>query len=84
MPVLILGRWGVRGRLGPTSSAIGHLRERRFSPPGSACILLIGAAVLAPDPAPVLVVPLIAALTIATLISDVVERRAAPASEVVK
>jgi len=84
MPVLILGRWGVRGRLAPTSSAIGHRRERRFAPPGSAGILLIGATVLAPDPAPMLVVPLIAALTIATLISDLVERHSLLRGEVAK
>lgn len=74
MPVLVLGRWGVRGRLSPTVSDLGLPVERRFAPPGSAGVLLIGAAVLAPDPAPMLVVPLVAALVAVTLFSDLIER----------
>jgi hypothetical protein len=73
--VLVLMRWAVRGNLSPTAMDLGTPRERRFAPAGSTGVLLVGCAVLAPYPGPALVGPLVAALAVATLVSDVVERR---------
>jgi hypothetical protein len=75
LPVVILARWGVRHRLSPTHVELGLPNERRFAPAGSSGVLLVACAVLAPDPAPALVAPLVTALGLLTLVSDVVERR---------
>jgi hypothetical protein len=75
--LLLLTRWGVRGNLTPTAGDLGTARERRFAPAGSTGVLLVACAVLAPHPGPVLVGPLVIALALATLVSDVVERRPA-------
>ena len=81
-PVLMLTRWGVRGRLSPTADDVGLPRERRFAPTGSTGVLLVACAVLAPAPAPALVGPLVTALVLLTLISDVCERRGTARVEV--
>jgi hypothetical protein len=75
--LLVLARWGVRGNLTPTAGDLGTARERRFAPAGSTGVLLVACAVLAPYPGPMLVGPLVIALALATLVSDVVERRPA-------
>ena len=74
-PLLVLTRWLVRGHLSPTSVDLGLPRERRFAPAGSTGVLLVACAVLVPYPGPALVGPLVAAWAVATLVSDVVERR---------
>jgi hypothetical protein len=73
--LLLLSRWGVRQHLSPTSSDLGLPRERRFAPGGSTGVLLVACAVLAPYPGSALVGPVVVALAVATLVSDVVERR---------
>lgn len=74
-PLLVLTRWAVRGHLSPTSADLGLPHERRFAPAGSTGVLLVACAVLVPYPGPALVGPLVAAWAVATLVSDVVERR---------
>lgn len=75
---LMLVRWGVRGHLSPTARDLGLAHERRFAPTGSTGVLLVACAVLAPYPGSALVVPLVAALTVATLVGDLVGRRTPP------
>jgi hypothetical protein len=74
-PALVTVRWGMRGHLSPTARDLGMPHERRFAPAGSTGVLLVACAVLAPHPGPALVLPLVVALTVATLVSDLVERR---------
>ncbi len=81
-PVLMLSRWGMRGRWSPTAADLALAHERRFAPSGSTGVLLVACAVLAPFPAPLLVGPLVTALILLTLVSDVIERRGAAKAEV--
>jgi hypothetical protein len=74
-PVLLASRWLVRARLSPTAADLGLAHERRFAPTGSTGVLLVACAVLAPSPAPALVAPLVTALVVLTLVSDLRERR---------
>jgi hypothetical protein len=78
VPVLIFARWFFRHRISPTHPLIGLPRDRRFAAPGAASVLVVGCAVAAHDPVPMMVLPLIAALAILTLVSDMVERRPLP------
>ncbi len=78
VPVLLLSRWLIRHRLSPSASTIGLPRDRRFAAPGAAGVVLVGCAVAAHDPVPMMILPLIAALAILTLVSDMVERRPLP------
>jgi hypothetical protein len=76
LPLLLLAaRWGMRGSLSPTAKDLGLPHERRFAPTGSTGVLLVACAVLAPHPGSTLVGPLLVALSLATLASDLVERR---------
>ncbi len=73
--LLVPLRWVLRGWWSPTAHALAPRRDRRLAPASAAGVLLIAGASLAPPPLPSLVVPLTVALTLGTLIADLVERR---------
>ena len=68
-------RWLARGYLSPSHPDLIRLRDRRNAPTGATGVLLLAAATLAPAPLPALVLPLTAALALATLVADAAERR---------
>lgn len=68
-------RWLLRTRWSPTAPGLARPLDRRLAPAGAAGVLLIAAASLAPAPLPALVLPLTAALALATLAADLAERR---------
>lgn len=71
----ILLRWLLRSRLSPTSERVSVPIERALVAPGASGVLILGAVILAPEPAPILALPLLAGLLILGLASEVMEYR---------
>ena len=68
-------RWLARGYASPSHPDLVSIGDRRCAPAGATGVLLLAAATLAPAPLPALVLPLTAALALATLAADAMERR---------